>query len=252
MPTLADFAKEFGGQLLASEGALWRTLRGLFSPGHLTRVYLAGQRRRYLAPLRLFLSICILCATLVHWVRPDQQAPVEEVVFLDRSVGMRHGRFLCEGIPDHRCDYWQRRISADPELLQDLERTRRNYNQAAQQAVFLAMPASMALMLQLAYWRRRQPFGAHMVAALHLHCITLPLVTAQVILARWVPAAETPISVLIAAAVVGIWATTLRRVYGGRLRATFARFALLLMAYPLAFAMWTSLAVAWSLQRTVM
>ena len=44
-PTLVEFAQQFGGAYLATEGALWRTLRLLLTrPGELTRRYLAGPR----------------------------------------------------------------------------------------------------------------------------------------------------------------------------------------------------------------
>ncbi len=50
-PTLVEFAQQFGGAYLATEGALWRTLRLLLTrPGELTRRYLAGQRKHYVLP----------------------------------------------------------------------------------------------------------------------------------------------------------------------------------------------------------
>lgn len=56
-PTLREFLHEFIGHYVALEGTLWRTLRSLLlQPGHLTREYLDGRRRRYLPPLRLYLS----------------------------------------------------------------------------------------------------------------------------------------------------------------------------------------------------
>lgn len=56
-PTLAEFLHEFVGHYVALEGALWRTLGLLLGqPGRLTREYLAGRRRRYVLPLRLYLT----------------------------------------------------------------------------------------------------------------------------------------------------------------------------------------------------
>jgi len=59
-PTLLEFAQQFGGAYLSTEGALWRSLALLlFKPGELTRRYLAGQRRHYVLPLRLYLTISV-------------------------------------------------------------------------------------------------------------------------------------------------------------------------------------------------
>ena len=56
-PTLGEFLHEFVGHYVALEGALWRTLRLLLTrPGRLTREYLEGRRRRYVLPLRLYLT----------------------------------------------------------------------------------------------------------------------------------------------------------------------------------------------------
>ena len=56
-PTLGEFLHEFVGHYVALEGSLWRTLALLLArPGRLTREYLDGRRRRYVLPLRLYLT----------------------------------------------------------------------------------------------------------------------------------------------------------------------------------------------------
>lgn len=60
-PTIGEFAQQFGGSVMATEGALWRTLVLLFTrPGQLTREYLAGRRRHYVLPLRLYLTVSLV------------------------------------------------------------------------------------------------------------------------------------------------------------------------------------------------
>ena len=52
-----EFLHEFVGHYVALEGTLWRTLGLLLRhPGRLTREYLDGRRRRYVLPLRLYLT----------------------------------------------------------------------------------------------------------------------------------------------------------------------------------------------------
>jgi hypothetical protein len=60
-PTFGEFVHEFIGHYVAFEGALWRTLGLLlFRPGRLTREYLEGRRRKYVFPLRLYLTISFI------------------------------------------------------------------------------------------------------------------------------------------------------------------------------------------------
>lgn len=253
MPTLADFAKEFGGQLLASEGALWRTLRGLFRPGFLTLAYLAGQRRRYLTPLRLFVSICLVSAALAQWVRPHTETRTPDLLSgVQIKLGEVNGEFVCEDLPAERCAYWQRRWKADPELLHDLKRTQQANKQVVRQLVFMALAPSMAVLLQVAYWRRRQPFGVHMVAALHIHCAMLPVLMGQVMLSRWLPAASTIGASLTAAAVLSGIALSFQRVYGGRYWATALRMLAIGIGYLAAFAFWSALGITWTARQTLM
>jgi hypothetical protein len=60
-PSLREFLHEFVGHYVALEGPLWRTLGLLLTrPGRLTQEYLAGRRRRYVLPLRLYLTASFL------------------------------------------------------------------------------------------------------------------------------------------------------------------------------------------------
>jgi hypothetical protein len=60
-PKVGEFVQQFGGAYLATEGALWRTLKLLlFKPGELTQQYLAGRRKHYVLPLRLYLTVSVL------------------------------------------------------------------------------------------------------------------------------------------------------------------------------------------------
>jgi hypothetical protein len=60
-PTLVQFGREFFTHYGAADGALWRTLAALlFRPGHLTRQFVAGRRRYYIGPMRLYLMTSFL------------------------------------------------------------------------------------------------------------------------------------------------------------------------------------------------
>ena len=60
-PSFGEFLHEFIGHYVALEGRLWGTMsRLLFRPGLLTAEYIAGRRKRYVEPLRLYLSLSII------------------------------------------------------------------------------------------------------------------------------------------------------------------------------------------------
>jgi len=69
LPTFVQFMREATGRYLAFEGRLWKTLLPLlFWPGFLTRAYLAGRRRRYVGPARLFLVSSLLLFAVLGYV----------------------------------------------------------------------------------------------------------------------------------------------------------------------------------------
>jgi hypothetical protein len=56
-PSVREMFTEYLGHYIAFDGPLWRTLWALVClPGHLTNAYFHGQRRRYVLPLRVYLS----------------------------------------------------------------------------------------------------------------------------------------------------------------------------------------------------
>ena len=59
-PTAREFLHEFAAHYVAIEGSLWITLRKLLVPGALTLDYFAGRKRRYVHPLRLYLTASVV------------------------------------------------------------------------------------------------------------------------------------------------------------------------------------------------
>lgn len=56
-PSVREMFTEYLGHYVAFDGPLWRTLWALVClPGHLTDAYFRGRRRRYVLPLRVYLS----------------------------------------------------------------------------------------------------------------------------------------------------------------------------------------------------
>jgi hypothetical protein len=83
-PSVGEFLHEFVGHYVALEGALWKTLGLLvLRPGRLTREYFAGRRRRYVLPLRLYLSASFLFFLTVKLL--PSISPMNVVVAVPRA-----------------------------------------------------------------------------------------------------------------------------------------------------------------------
>ena len=222
-PTLGEFAQQFGGAYFAAEGALWRSLKLLLlKPGALTVQYLAGRRKHYVLPLRLYLTISLFVLLLVRVVgsgpvevkvgdppRSPRRTATSRINVASGRAGTRDGVFFCEDLPRWVCNRIQRRVDIDPKkMLGEIESVKDRFLGNLGAAMFVLLP-SFALWLKLAYRNRRLRYTEHLVFALHVHAfwfvallLTLPgwrLLTALALLA-------VPVYTLMA----------MKSVYGGR------------------------------------
>jgi hypothetical protein len=233
-PTLLEFVQQFGGAIVSTEGALWRTLALLLvRPGELTRRYLAGQRRRYVLPLRLYLTVSVIVLLalrlVAHVGTPGagvELGPVGngEINMLFGRAGLKDGQFLCEGFPGAVCRRLQDRFDADPKVLaRELQRLGERFIANLGGAMFLLLPA-FALALKAVYLNRRLRYTEHLVFALHLHAFWFLAIGLALLPLPWLDGAATlavPLYALLA----------MRRVYGGRWLPLLARSALLTVLY---------------------
>jgi hypothetical protein len=224
-PTLGEFAQQFGGAYFATEGALWRSLKLLLlKPGELTAQYLAGRRKRYVLPLRLYLSISLLVLLIVRAVgsgpvevKVGQPAAIAKenrnfvVVELGSGrAGMQQGVFFCQNLPAWVCRRIQRLVDVDPEkMLGEVESIKDRFLGNLGGAMFVLLPG-FALWLKAVYRNRHLRYTEHLVFALHSH--TFWFLALMLSLPGW-----TPLSVLALASVPIYTLVAMKRVYGGRL-----------------------------------
>jgi hypothetical protein len=258
-PTLREFAQQFGGAYFSTEGALWRTLRLLLlEPGELTRRYLAGRRKHYVLPLRLYLTISVLVLLLVRVVGSTGVVQVEAklgnppagthprsftVLGLGgegQGIGTRDGVFYCNSVPQWVCRRVQRRISSDPAALSgELDAFKDRFLGNLGGAMFVLLP-TFALGLKLVYLNRHMRYTEHLVFALHVHAFWF------LALALTLPAP----SWLGGLAVVAVpWYTlaAMRRVYEGRRWPRLLRAALLSSLYGIVLSLILGFVAVWSL-----
>ena len=237
-PRLGEFLQQFGGAYFATEGALWRTLGLLlFKPGELTARYLAGRRKHYVLPLRLYLSISLVVLLLVRvlgsgavQVNTGEAAEVAHenqnltITLGQGKAGLRDGVFYCESLPSWVCKRVQRRIDIDPrKMTSEVEALKDSFLANLGGAMFLLLP-SFALALKLVYWNRRLHYTEHLVFALHVHSFWFLAMVLPMLQVGWLT------TLTLVAVPVYTW-LALRRVYRGRWWPRLLRAGLLALVY---------------------
>lgn len=253
-PTLWEFLQQFGGAYVSTEGALWRTLALLLArPGELTRRYLAGQRKHYVLPLRLYLTLSVLVLLLGRLVVSLGPGAPPAVKFdtpggasafaLDIGrgrAGVKAGQFYCTDLPAWVCQRLKQRLSVDPQGLQrEAQLVGERIMSQVGSAMFVMLPA-FALWLKLAYLDRRLRYTEHLVFALHLHAVWFLL------LALMLPGLGPLTAVAMLAVPVYGW-LSMRRVYGGRWWTRLLRCATVSVLYLMTLAAVTAGLALWAL-----
>jgi hypothetical protein len=251
-PTLREFAQQFGGAYFSTEGALWRTLKLLLvRPGELTRQYLAGRRRHYVLPLRLYLTISVLVLLVLRLTASatldigETKTPAKGVQNLQINIahgkaGVKDGAFFCNDLPAWLCARLQRRLDIEPKaVLREVQEYGTRYVSNLGAAMFLLVPA-FAGWLKLAWWKRRLRYTEHLVFALHLHAfwfLMLGLLLSQVGLLAFGALLATPVYTWLAE----------RRVFGARWWAQLLRDVFVATAYAATLGFVLTVLALWSL-----
>lgn len=257
-PTLGEFLHEFVGHYVALEGTLWRTLWLLVRrPGRLTREYLDGRRRRYVLPLRLYLTASFLFFLVLklaadsvfhgvdvqvagrHTTLAEMSAEVaaEDAAAASAASGAASGshvRFVlmrpvdCGLAGQRACGRVEAALNTSASNFEThpqeaLDHAREHFLHWAPYAIFVLLPAFAGIM-QLAYRNRRMTYGEHFVFSLHVHAFWF--LAGLVLLA--VPDSVGGI-VQIGVMLYGLWA--MREAYGGRWSTTVARAAIVVVLY---------------------
>jgi hypothetical protein len=253
-PTMGEFIQQFGGAYFSTEGALARTLKLLlFKPGELTRQYLAGRRKHYVLPLRLYLTISLVAILLMRLVSgaevrlglpADLDLRKGEYSMLqmgdERGAGLKDGVFFCRGLPAWFCQRLERRLDTDPKGLQrEAEALSGRLISNLGGAMFLMVPL-FALLLKLFYWNRGLRYTEHLVFALHLHAAWFVCLLLTLLPWSWMPA-------VVALLVPWIALASMKRVYAGRWFWRWLRAATVSMVYGVALSFALVGAIFWSL-----
>ena len=256
LPTLREFIREAAGRYVAFDGRFWRTMGALLlRPGFLSREYLAGRRRRYIRPARLYLfSTLIFFAVSRFFVEPagvltaqtrepaggsavSSDAAREEKAEANQMDEDAIGAYLDKDLSVHLPGKAATSLEKRWESFNALPRHEKEDQIVAGMlrygpyAMFALLPA-FALLLKVLYVgrRRRYParprlYGEHMLFAAHNHAFLFAIAT--VILLISVPAFRDVMAVWLCAYL--LWA--MHTVYGGSWLGAVARSFVLFVIY---------------------
>lgn len=207
VPGVLDYLRELGQDYITPDGRLWRTLWMLFArPGALLQEYLAGRRQRYIGPVRLYLA-CSVLFFLVLSLLPAERVGVNvrtEMTPAERA----ELRAKLDEAPDLVKPLLERLANSGGGEGTDLSRRiSERVIDYGPHAMFVLLPV-FALMTRLLFYSRRQPFGVHLVLALHAHTVVYLNLLWQMAL----PAVLAPVL----GAYAMVWVLlAFRRVFGG-------------------------------------
>ena len=268
LPTARQFLKDAAGRYVALDGRLWRTLSALLlHPGFLTREYLAGRRRRYVRPARLFLVLSIAMFALFRIVVDVPMLSDADLVKIDaedsvprtppRSAsepdatgtkGRLAGRTLTfdedanlvvDGPPGPLTDLVKRRVERFNAMSREdkVEQVALGVVRYGPYAMVVLLPA-FALLLMLLYLGRahRYPsrpkrYAEHLVFAAH----DLSFLFLIVMIAVVVPSTPLRFALGLWALIYSLW--SMKAVYGGRWSGVLARAWCLAISYFVLFAL---------------
>ena len=206
LPTAGAFLREAAGRYVTLDGRMWRSLRLLmFRPGFLTREYLAGRRRRYVRPARLFVALSIVFFAVLRFTagpptvivlgseRTDPEAIAGEAGASTGELGIRVDPDLnvSLGVGSwSRLAPLRRRVDAFNRLSrqQKSEQITAGVLRYAPYAAIGLLPL-FALLLRILYagGRQRHParprrYAAHLVFGAHNHAFLFLAATAMALL----------------------------------------------------------------------
>ena len=250
-----EFAHEFIGHYVALEGRLWGTFtRLLFRPGALTNEYLAGRRRRYVEPLRLYLTLSILFFALLKFTNTevinfDAKAP-QPAAELAESVkqeakGIRREIIANGTVKDKQgmevmledsVRSKSPRVADAIENFENLPAERKGqalsdgFFRYGPYAMFALMPL-FALYLKVLYLGSGKRYGEHLLFALHTSSFAFVMFAAIKLMPE-----DSFFTFVLLCWLAGYLPWAMRRVYGGSRTATALRWMTLMLAHCISLA----------------
>jgi hypothetical protein len=172
--TLRDIAGQFAKKMTSVDGKLLRSSRAILTrPGTLTAAYVRGERRRYLAPLAVFLLANALFFGMQSLTRTDVlSTPLVSHLQVQDWKDFAQSLVASRLSPSH----------------ESVNSYAPRFDEAATfnaKALMILMVLAFAPILALLFRARHRPAGAHVVFALHLYAFVLVLLCVSIAIAQF-------------------------------------------------------------------
>jgi hypothetical protein len=238
LPTLREFVREAAGRYVALDGRFWRTVFAMLArPGFLTREYLAGRRRRYIRPARLYLFATLIFFAVTRLlvapvdlfeIHPDTP---DEAKYLspEKGFNLQVDQDSVFGSPALQKRWNRFNNLSRSEKAEQLGDGILRY---APYALFVLLPA-FALLLKLVYLgrgrrypRRPRLYGEHLVFAAYDHAFVFVAATIMLLIVG------RTMAITIGLGIVALYLLlSMRSVYGGSWAGLLLRAFVLFVSY---------------------
>lgn len=254
VPSAGEFMHEFIGHYVALEGRLWRTIYFLLrKPGFLSAEYIDGRRKRYVEPLRVYLTFSILFFALLKLIGPPALHPDPKAAAMVQATKNGQGtrNAATAGSIEHAAQVRKdvtSLIQIDPQddrkivssvpgakltafmnkpIDEQIHALATGFFAWVPYAMFCLMPL-FALYLKLLYLGSGRRYGEHLLFALHTNAFAFCMFGLTIVAAY--------LNLDVVVFLLGVWLVAylplaMRRVYGGSRWATAARWMVLVFAH---------------------
>lgn len=242
-PSFHDLVHDASHEFLHVDGKIVETLRLLFArPGELTAEHWRGRRIRYVAPIRLYLTLSVLYFLVAALANPVEKAVARRspVTITEAPAKLRAAEAVSEDSASRLIEAEARKSGGffgsfmmhAARVQRDKAGFARRMREALPKIFFAFVPLFAAVVALVYRGRRRYP--AHLYFALHYFAFCFGAATLGVVVGL-LPAAKDVVGPVVALAFVAYGLLALRRVYGGNWGSTIARGALVAVLSTLAF-----------------
>jgi hypothetical protein len=227
--------QDFLGSVINWDNRIFATIGPLLvRPGWLTCEFMAGRRVRYVHPLRLFLFVSAVCLALLNGLHAEKNFHVTtDAQSSEVSPEARQAIAAAQKSEAERKDEGEKFGDSFKAAVKKRVATEGADRFSSEvfagvmhriSWVLLAMLPIYALLLKSLYWRKDGYYFAHLIFSLHYHVFLLLFWTAFSWIAPWLP--DLLDGLLLLTPAVYLF-KALRRVYGGSVRRTLAKLALI-------------------------
>lgn len=218
-PTVRELAGDAWHELSGYDGRIMATVRGLVRPGFLTRQYLAGQRARYLPPVRVYLIVSVLyfvvAAAAPERSDDDITGPGVRIEVTGREPGAP------EMSEEDRAALIRAQAERAPWLYRPVLLAFAEDPAGLRARIFTVMPRVFVAMLPVfaaivALFYRRRNFPTALVFAVHVHAFAFVVFTLSEAAKFLSEALAIAVGLLAGLAFVVYALMAFRAVFGGR------------------------------------